>query len=477
MTKNAALDRINITLRYAVFPALLKYISLGIFVLLLVAGFSATSSDEAFLMQLRNTNAGNLIVWSYWWPVIIVLAIFFGRIWCMVCPVEVITSMASRLGLKRKRPAWLLPGWAITVFYLFILIAGIQGLAIHRNPTYMAIYLLFIAGISVIVGLLWEKNTFCRYVCPVGYLLGIYSRLALIGWRVKNTQLCISCKDKSCIRKKYRYNLNEKSCGVDLIPGKITDNHDCILCAGCLKTCNRYKTETISGRPNPGFRYLGFSRDLFQLKPLRVPEMVFVLILSGFVFSEIWTEWAVSANLLRNLSREVAGWLQVSEPLFPNFIYALLIFLIFPWVWITIPFLVCRAGGSAIRLKDYLLNYGISLIPVIAAAHLVKAILKTTSRLPYFTHLPDDPSGMITAGKILTKEISLPAQPEWAVLTISVLSLMILLAGVWLAIRIIGKLNHNLQGSRNAGGCYLIPVLYGGGFLGLILAWRFSLFI
>jgi len=468
---------LNKTLQSSFFPVTLKYISLVIFILLLLAGFSATPTDEAFLMQLRNTNAGNLIVWSYWWPAIVLLAIFFGRIWCMVCPVEVVTSLAARVGLKRNRPAWLLSGWVITLFYLVILFAGIGGSAIHRNPTHMGVYLLVIAGVSVITGLIWEKNTFCRYVCPVGYLLGIYARLSVIGWRVKNKTTCDTCRDKSCIHKKFRYNLNAKSCGVDLYPARITGNADCILCAGCLKTCERYRSETAPDRPNPGFVVTIFARDLFQLKPLRLPEMAFILILSGFVISEIWTEWDVIGQLLRYTPSTLAGWIPGSGSFLEGMFFAAMLFLALPLILWLIPFLAVKATGGSIRLNRYLLSYGIAFIPVIAAAHLTKAILKTTSRIPYFSYLPDDYTGMATAQNILAGVIILPGQPSWVDLTVSVILVPVMLAGIWLSFRVVRKLNAATPSSGATIGCYLIPGLYGAIILGMILAWRWGNYI
>lgn len=101
---------LNRLLKKWYFPVSLKYVSLVAYIVLILTGLIAYSTDAAFLKQLRNTNLGNLIVWSYWWPSIIILAIFFGRIWCMVCPVEIITTFFSKIGLKRKRPKWLLSG-------------------------------------------------------------------------------------------------------------------------------------------------------------------------------------------------------------------------------------------------------------------------------------------------------------------------------------------------------------------------------
>ncbi len=75
---------INRLFRYTWFPLVFQLLSLGVFVLLIIGGLAANTSDMAFAKVLRNTNVANLIVWSYWWPLIILSAIFLGRVWCTV---------------------------------------------------------------------------------------------------------------------------------------------------------------------------------------------------------------------------------------------------------------------------------------------------------------------------------------------------------------------------------------------------------
>ncbi len=457
------------------FPISLKYISLVAYIVLIVTGLMAYSTDAEFLKQLRNTNLGNLIVWSYWWPAIVIMAIFFGRIWCMVCPVEIITTFFSKIGLKRKRPKWLLSGWAITIFYIIILFVGIQGFAIHRNPFFMAIYLLVIVGVSIIIGSIYEKNTFCRYVCPVGYLLGLYSRLSFFGWRVKNPQTCETCKDKSCIHKKYQYNLNKKSCGVDLYPATITDNANCILCAGCLKTCNEYQSEPSTNRPNPEFRHIGFANDLFQLKPLKIAEMVLVLVVSGYMISQIWSEWSITNLWLTYIPSAISESLHINNPIASGIIYGVFWFIIIPMVVWFIPFLVLHIVGIKPNLKQYFLNYGIAYIPIVAAAHAVKSIVKSIDRIPYIEHLAEDFSGMVTAQKIIDKEIIIQQNPAWINIGISFLIILIIGVGIYLSVKVIGLQNKKQGFEKSVKSTYLIPILYGSIFLVMILIWRWKM--
>jgi polyferredoxin len=469
------MKKFNILLQKWYFPISLKYISLVAYIILIVTGLLAYSTDAEFLKQLRNTNLGNLIVWSYWWPAIVIMAIFFGRIWCMVCPVEIITTFFAKIGLKRKRPKWLLSGWAITIFYIIILFVGIQGFAIHRNPFFMAIYLLVIVGVSIIIGSIYEKNTFCRYVCPVGYLLGLYSRLSFFGWRVKDKSVCDTCKDKSCIHKKYQYNLNAKSCGVDLYPANITDNANCILCAGCLKTCNEYQSEPNINRPNPEFRYIGFANDLFKLKPLKIAEMVFVLVVSGFVISEIWSEWKVTDAYLNYLPNLLINPLSIENKFIVGLIKGTIIFGVIPTIIWLLPWLISSITKAKIKIKEYFLNYGIAFIPIIAAAHLDKAILKTISRIPYFNHLFDDVTGLTTAQRIIDKEIIISQTPNWLNVGISILMTVTISIGIYLSVKVI-RLQNIKQGiEKSAKTTYLIPIIYGSIFLVMILIWRWNM--
>ena len=455
------LKQINRTFRRAYMPISLKYISLVAYAILIITGLAAYSTDAAFLKELRNTNLGNLIVWSHWWPAIVIGAIFFGRVWCMVCPVEIITTFFAKIGLKRKRPKWLLSGWAITVFYVLILFVGIQGFAIHRNPFYMAFYLLAIVGVSILIGSIYEKNTFCRYVCPVGHLLGLYSRLSFLGWRVKDKNICDTCKDKSCIHRNYHYNLNLKSCGVDLYPAKIDNNAHCILCAGCLKTCSKYQSEPNAGRPNPQLTYIGFANDLFKLNPLKMAEMVFVLVVSGFVISEIWSEWAVTDKILNFLPGLLSERLSAPNSTVTGFLYGIVQFAIVPVViWVT-PFIVAKLFGAVIKMKDYFLYYSIAYVPIIAAAHLSKAVLKTTSRFPYFEHLYDDVTGIATAQKILDGEIVLQQTPVWANILVSVILTLIISAGIWLSIKVVHKLNIKADKAGSNKSFYLSQLFTG----------------
>ena len=118
------------------FPLVPQLVTLVTFALLVVGGWGISTDDNAFAKILRNTNLANLIVWSYWWPLIIIATVVIGRVWCTVCPVELLTAVCSRIGLKRRVPSWLRSGWIITAFYILILLVSLRKTSSNGNTRF-----------------------------------------------------------------------------------------------------------------------------------------------------------------------------------------------------------------------------------------------------------------------------------------------------------------------------------------------------
>ena len=144
-------------------PISLQILTFVVFFLLIMFGWSISTNDQQFLLTLRNTNLANLIIWCFWWPAIILLSVLFGRIWCTVCPMELMASLLNRIGLKLKVPKFLRSGWAITLLYAIVLVIGVHTLAIHRFPHRMALYMISLFGLTIVISLIFKKRAFCSY--------------------------------------------------------------------------------------------------------------------------------------------------------------------------------------------------------------------------------------------------------------------------------------------------------------------------
>ena len=466
---------INRLFRSTWFPLAFQLLTLAALILLIAGGLAANTSDMAFAKVLRNTNVANLIVWSYWWPLIILSTIFLGRVWCTVCPMELVTSLASKVGLKRKPPALLRSGWVMVGFYILILFIGIHTLSIHRVPFRMAIYLLVLFCAAVAFGLVFSRNTFCAHVCPVGYMLGLYARLAPMGWGVRDRSICLDCKDRSCVSNETAYEFQGRSCGVGLRPHSLDDNTECLVCGQCLKACDR-NNPGVDGRPNPGWFPRRWFKDILDLKALTAAQTTFCLVVSGFVIYEVFTEWSVTKELLLWAPSKLEHVPGLSSPLGQGMVKSVTLFVILPAIFWMAPFGTFRLIGGRLSLNDYLLRFGIAFVPIMAAAHAIKSLLKMTSRTPYWEYAFSDPLGAETARGILDKSVPLAPLPFWRDAAMTTLSLGLMGVAVALSFLVVRKLIavYVSERGRRTTPLYLIPVLYGGAFSAMLLAWRFS---
>ncbi|MCP4263120.1 MAG: 4Fe-4S binding protein [Planctomycetes bacterium] len=450
------------------FPLLAQAFMLLVFAMLIYGGISVSTDDANFAKVLRNTNLSNLIVWSYWWPIIIVAAILLGRLWCTVCPMELISYLASRIGLRRKVPDFFKSGWVITIFYTLILIVGIHTLALHRIPQRMSLYLLMLMMAAVVVSLIYEKRAFCSYICPVGHLLGLYAFISPFEWRADDLSTCESCKAKDCIAKRNHYRLSARSCTSNLYPATIKNNQDCLLCTQCLKACP-YDNVRFSTR-------WPFA-DLFCDIKLRAAQVGFILLVSGFVVYEVLSEWPVSKAILKWVPDHLVDTLGITGAM-AGFFSAITMFVAFPAVLFLVVVILAKIASvwygatSGAVLK----TFALLLLPTIGGAHIIKSILKMASRIPYWPYVFSDPKGITTAQQIVDKTLVLDKSvTETLYPVISYIAAVILITALAATLLIFRR--SEVVKKLNLGARFIIflgVLTYWSVFGFMILKWRFS---
>ncbi len=214
-------------------PALML-ITLFFFVLAILTGLFGTPAG--------NRNFGLIFVWIVWWALLIIVLIpFFGRLWCMVCPIPgpgewlqrraIIQRKPGRLrSLRRRWPRRLRNIWLQNFGFLAV---AIFSTVILTRPSVSAWVLLGMILLGVGLSVFYENRIFCRYVCPVGGFIGLYSLTSSLELRVKDVQVCREHTPKDCLVG----TACSYGCPWLVFPGNLERNTYCGLCTECLKAC------------------------------------------------------------------------------------------------------------------------------------------------------------------------------------------------------------------------------------------------
>ena len=379
------------------------------------------------LMTLRKTNATTLAVWGLWWPGMIVVAILAGRLWCTVCPMELASraghAMGRRFGLAKLPLGRVLrAGWLILAAYVVLQLL-VAGLSIHRVPHYTSLMLATMGGLALGVGIFFrEERAFCKSFCPAAALLSVYGRFTRIQLDKVDAQTCASCTTKDCVKAANRDRFDARSCPSLIRPFDRNPSDGCVLCFQCAKVCPQANIGFGTTTAEAG------SRRRQLLKPF---EAGFVMIAAGFVSHEVIGEvkWLdvlfhqVPSLLNRSFHRIEFGWFEALWflVLFPAFFWALI------------------AGGARLlghreRLGSLLLAATTGAAPVVALAHLAKAMAKLGSWGGFAPLALHDPKGMAALGALGSHQMAAPA----ALWGLSILGWLLLPGMALLGWRVIG---------------------------------------
>lgn len=218
-----------------------RYPQLAVFIVMLVgyvfailAGFVGT--------QVGSHNFSIVFVWIAWWAILILVAVpFFGRGWCAVCPIPLPGEWLQRgavLAPPDQRPKWLNRRWprALRNIWLqnisFLMLALLSSVLL-TTPNITGVVLAAMLFAAIGLSVVFERRSFCRYLCPVGGFIGLYSQTAPLELRIKDKQVCAACVGKPC----YNGSAAGYGCPWDVFPGGLTKNSSCGLCMECLRTC------------------------------------------------------------------------------------------------------------------------------------------------------------------------------------------------------------------------------------------------
>ncbi|OUR68853.1 ferredoxin [Cycloclasticus sp. 46_83_sub15_T18] len=133
------------------------------------------------------TRFANFAMWGLWFPLVFLSVIVTGRSWCgVLCPMGAAAEWANKKGLQRPIPAWLRWEGTPIVSFLIITVLG-QTVGVRDHPEAAAGIFGGTMLVAILSGYLYGKNkrAWCRHACPIGLLLGVFSRIGAVQFAPK----------------------------------------------------------------------------------------------------------------------------------------------------------------------------------------------------------------------------------------------------------------------------------------------------
>lgn len=405
-------------IRAVVLSSLFLYVVQGlmlfVFIWLAVFGWGLFAPEGVESKQFAKTNIVNLLIWAVWWPTMVWVAVLFGRVWCAICPLELVANVTERLGRRVGGKQWVLGNWLRSGFLIVAIYALIQmlvaGVELHRIPAYTSVFLWMMLASAALIGFFFRDRAFCRGFCPVGMLLATYGRGSMLAVRPAGEEACSACPGKDCVRAHNRTRLDSRSCPSLLNPSKLNSSADCLVCGQCIKVCPPSNMGLYLRRP--------FHPSNVREQLASWPTTLFVILVSGFVSYELCSEWksAQSAFLsIPNSLTEVTGltayrgWIKGT--------WMLLVFPLLLWLVLGGVLLLCRGAKS---LGEGWRRLALPVAVVIAAGHMAKGLAKLVSWGGYLPMALRAPSGALNATAITSGDLARPS----ALLPMPVVSLV-----------------------------------------------------
>ena len=266
LLKNKLLKRIILSRNLQPIATLLAFAP---FIFVAVTGIIGISSGAK--------NFSVVFTWILWSVLLALLLVpFLGRSWCFLCPIVWPGELIQRKLWKRfgssklmnlRWPKILQNVWLQIFIFIFF---GIWMVVLVTQPLVTAIAVIMLITGATVTFILFPRRSFCRYLCPPGLFIGLYSAYSPIEVRVKDRNICLTpTSEGGCEKECYSGSENGYGCPWFEFPQNMVSNIDCGLCTECFKTCPRdnialnarpfgaeLKSESMRRKPDEAWRAL-----------------------------------------------------------------------------------------------------------------------------------------------------------------------------------------------------------------------------
>ncbi|MCL7476487.1 MAG: 4Fe-4S binding protein [ANME-2 cluster archaeon] len=415
-------------LRWPQYQTAAHILTTAVFLLIIYSGLTGGNDQK----MVEGSVFATAFVWDIWHPLLAFSILFIGRFWCSVCPLGAIHAWVTRnFSLNRKYPEKFRNLWIAIALFIFVTAAERHLFRFTRNPEATALLLLTFLGIAVVMGMVYEKRTFCKFICPTGLVLGVFSMISGSELRCKSKDVCKAHKDKECLTG----NENGHGCPMYEFPQTMERNNSCIYCTECIKTCSRNNIR-VSTRP------LGL--DVFKAKKVYPEEAFFVHSITVIMLFLMGMEHTP----FRNRIIELVRWLGIDRN-----IMAMVILTGISIIAVLVMYLAMRSTYDKQQARKRFVSYSYAFIPLALAAYMTWNLFKLFRGIFYGIYEVTHWAGL----NIVSGNPSLDFE------TINILQILILIAGFVFSLwsgYMLARNHGNRQTGSGIVGAFAVMTLY-----------------
>jgi polyferredoxin len=302
--------------------------------------------------QKAHDNFGTALTWVLWWPLLPIMFLFAGRIWCTLCPFGTINDLVQKfVGNKKPVPRFLKTYGIWIIDAIFLLITWSDHLwGVVESPLNSGILLLLITLGAVVSGAFFERRTWCRYLCFLGGLSGNYTRGGMIGLAA-TPEICATCKTQSCFKGSDK----APGCPMFVFPRTMDSNADCNLCGNCVKSCPNDSIRITTRLP---------SEELWFVRKPQLAVAFLASVIMGIVFVQNITMLEVWGRIL--------AWFEGSLGIASYPVIFTIAFLVLMTIPVGLLFgasALAKPGNGRTVLENFT-RFGYAIIPLDMAGHI-----------------------------------------------------------------------------------------------------------
>jgi hypothetical protein len=234
---------------------------------------------------------------------------------------------------------------------MILLIFWFEGITLMpRSSILTAFLIVFVLSGAMLSGILFERRVWCRYVCPLGNMLGIYSLSSVISLKA-NRNVCLNqCETHDC----YLGTKAVNGCPMFLHPYNLESSRDCVLCMNCYKNCGHSSIKVNLQLPGS---------DVSELSNRSLADSLLSLSLLGVLLVEYRSLLSIDSQWFQSIYNHVGISQSILFTLIFIFVSAA------PFLSIGLIDYLCN-GFSFVKTKERMSDFGYAAIPLALMGHL-----------------------------------------------------------------------------------------------------------